>query len=113
MPTETVRINLRYEQADLEAIFQNARVHGVWRDGRYDMRASLLNVWTHHWTNPGCQAESTLMFSLEFDLDRASLMSVTLQPGYTWQVFLDELGRLETAALGDVVYGKQQCEPKR
>ena len=52
------------------------------------------------------------MFSLAFDWNTSSLMSVTLQPGYDWAIFLDELARLETAALGDVVYGKSRCEPK-
>ena len=52
------------------------------------------------------------MFSLEFDWNTASLMSVMLQPGYDWQVFLDELAKLERAALGDMVYGKSRCEPK-
>ena len=31
----------------------------------------------------------------------ASLMSVTLQPDYDWAIFLDELARLERAALGE------------
>jgi hypothetical protein len=113
MPTGTVRINLRYERADLETISQYAKRNGVWKDGRYDTQTSLLNIWTHHWSNPGCQAESTLMFSLDFDWNTASLMSVVLRPRFDWQVFLDELGRLETAALGDVVYGKNQCESRR
>ena len=51
------------------------------------------------------------MFSLEFDWNTASLMSVMLQAGYDWQVFLDELAKLERAALGDVVYGKRRAEP--
>jgi hypothetical protein len=51
------------------------------------------------------------MFSLEFDLNRASLMSVTLQPDYDWAIFLDELARLERAALGDTVYGRRRAEP--
>ena len=71
-----------------------------------------LNIWTHPWNNPGCKAESSLMFSLEFDWTTASLMSVMLQPGYGWEIFLDELARLEKAALGDVIYGKLRCEPK-
>ena len=62
--------------------------------------------------NPGCRAESSLMFSLDFDWKNASLMSVMLLPGYDWKIFLDELARLECAALGDVVYGKSRCEPK-
>jgi hypothetical protein len=51
------------------------------------------------------------MFSLEFDWNKASLMSVMMQPGYDWQVFLDELARLEKAALGDTVYGRRRAEP--
>ena len=42
------------------------------------------------------------MFSLKVRLESASLMSVILQPGYGWETFLDELGRLEWAALGDL-----------
>jgi hypothetical protein len=34
-----------------------------------------------------------------------------LQPGFDWEAFLDELARLEKAALGDVVYGKRRAEP--
>jgi hypothetical protein len=113
MPSKTVRINLRYERADLKAVLQYAKTHDVGRNGRYDIRKPpRLNIWTHRWSHPGCKAESTLMFSMEFDWNTASLMSVVLRPGYSWQIFLDELGRLERAALGDVVYGKHRCEPK-
>ena len=113
MMPKTVRVNLRYEQADLKTLLRYARAHDVGRDGRYDFRKPpRLNIWTHTWANPGCKAESTLMFHLEFDWNAASLMSVTLQPAFDWEVFLDELGRLERAALGDVVYGRSRCEPK-
>lgn len=112
MNTENVRINLRYDREDMEALVQYAKEHDVEVAGRYDMRTPpCLNIWTHTWTNPGCKAESSLMFSLEFDLETASLMSVALQPGYDWSVFLDELARLERMALGDVVYGKRRAEP--
>ncbi len=112
MNAETVRVNLRYEQTDLKSILRYARAHDVVLQGRYEVGWPLvLNVWTHPRTNQACKAESTLMFSLEFDWNAASLMSVTLQPGFDWEVFLDELGRLERAALGDVVYGKSRCEP--
>jgi hypothetical protein len=113
MPIQTVRINLRYDRADLIAILRYAKAHGVEQDGRYDIaRPPRLNIWTHTWSNPGCKAESCLMFSLEFDGNTARLMSVLLQPGYGWDIFLDELGRLERAALGDVVYGRSRVEPK-
>ena len=112
MNAENVRINLRYGQADLKSILRYAKAHDVERNGRYDFRRPpRLNIWTHTWS-PACKAESTLMFSLEFDWNAASLMSVTLQPGFDWEAFLDELARLERTALGDVVYGKSRCEPK-
>ena len=113
MNTENVRINLRYDRGDLKSLLRYAKAHDVELDGRYDIRKPpRLNIWTHNWIHPGCRAESSLMFSLEFDWNTASLMSVMLQSGYDWQVFLDELARLEMAALGDTVYGKSRCEPK-
>jgi hypothetical protein len=112
MNAELVRINLRYDRADLESLFRFAQDHDVERAGRYDLRKPpRLNIWTHAWISPGCRAESSLMFSLEFDGNTASLMSVELQPGYGWEVFLDELARLEKAALGDTVYGRRRAEP--
>jgi hypothetical protein len=47
------------------------------------------------------KAGSSLIFSLEFDWNTASLMSVMLQPGYDWQVFRDELATLERAAVDE------------
>ena len=113
MNAENVQVNLRYDRADLKSLFRYANAHDVELGGRYDIRMPpRLNIWTHTWIHPGCRAESSLMFSLEFDWNTASLMSVMLQPGYDWQVFLDELARLERAALGDTVYGKSRCESK-
>ena len=113
MNAENVRVNLRYDRGDLKALLRYARAHDVeQRGGRYDMRKPPeLNIWTHTWSNPGCEAESSLMFNLEFDRNTASLMSVTMQPGYDWAIFLDELAKLERAALGGVLYGKRRAEP--
>ena len=112
MNAEYVWINLRYDRADLKSLLGYAKAHDVEQDGRYDIRRPpSLNIWTHNWIHLGCKSESSLMFSLEFDWNTASLMSVRLQPGYNWQVFLDELARLETAALGDTVYGRRRAEP--
>ena len=113
MNAENVRVNLRYERADLKAILRYAKEHDVERTGRYDLRKPpRLNIWTHTWSNPGCKAESCVMFSLDFDGVTARLMSVLLRPDYDWIVLLDELGRLERAALGYVVYGKVRVKPK-
>jgi hypothetical protein len=112
MNAENVRINLRYDQADLRSLLRYAKAHDVERAGRYDFRRPpRLNIWTHTWIHPGCRAESSLMFSLAFDWNTALLMSVILHPGYDWEIFLDELARLERAALGNTVYGKRRAEP--
>ena len=106
MNAENVRINLRYDQADLKSLLAYAKAHDIERGGRYDIRMPpRFNIWTHTWIQPGCRAESSLMFSLEFDWKRASLISVSLRVGYDWRAFLDELARLEVAALGDTVHG--------
>ena len=100
MNAETVRINLRYDHADLKKILRYAKAHDVERNGRYDFRMPpRLNIWTHTWANAGCREESCVMFSLKFDWKTASLMSVVLMPGFDWEAFLDELMRLEIAAL--------------
>ena len=110
MQPQTVRINLQYDRTELKQILRYAKAHDLERNGRYDFRKPpRLNIWTHTWSNPGCREESSLMFSLEFDWNTASLMSVTLQPGYDWAIFLDELAKLERAALGDVVWGQRYC----
>jgi hypothetical protein len=112
MQAQTVRINLRYDRAELKQILRHAKAHDVDRNGRYDFRMPpRLNIWTHTWSNAGCREESCVMFSLEVDWATASLMSVMLQPGYDWEAFLDELARLERAALGNPVYGRRRRVP--
>ena len=112
MNVKNVPINLRYGRADLKSLLTYAKIHDVERGGRYDIRIPpLLNIWTHTWIHPGCRAESVPMFSLEFDWNKALLMSVTLLRGYDWAIFLDELATLERAALGDTVYGRRRAEP--
>jgi hypothetical protein len=109
---QTVRINLQYDRADPKQILRYAKAHDVEQNGRYDFRKPpRLNIWTHAWSNTGCREESCLMFSLEFDWKTSALMSVVLMPGFDWEAFVDELARLERAALGRSVYGKCRREP--
>ena len=113
MNTENVQTTLRYDRTDLKSLLRYAKAHDVELDGRYDIRRPpRLDIWTHNWIHPGCRAESSLMFSLVFDWKTASLRSVVLQPGYDWETFLDELARLERAALGNTAYGKRRCQRK-
>jgi hypothetical protein len=112
MTVESVWVYLRYDRVDLESLFAYAEAHSVERNGRYDVRTpSRLNIWTHTWSNPGCKAESSLMCSLEFDWNAALLLSVELQSGCDWQLFCDELARLETVAFGKVVWGELRAQP--
>ena len=86
--------------------------HDVEHNGHYDFWIPpSLNIWTHTWSNAGCKAEACVIFSLEFDWKTASVRSVMLRLGYDWECFLDELARLEMAALGTAVYGKSRYEP--
>jgi hypothetical protein len=112
MNAKNVHVDLQYGRTELKVLFRFAKAHDVELGGRYDKRIpSRINIWTHTWINPGCRAESSLMFSLEFDRNTTSLVSVVLQPGYDWAIFLDELAKLERVALGDVLYGKRWAEP--
>ena len=112
MNAQTVRINLRYDRADLKQILRYAKAHDV--DHEWAVRLRMpprLNIWTHTWSNAGCKAESCVMFSLVFDWKTASLMSVMLMPGFDWEGFVDELVRIERAALGKSVYGSCRRKP--
>ena len=113
MQAQTVRINLRYERAELKQILRYAKAHDVVRYGRYDFRRlrPLLNIWTHAWSNVGCKAESCVMFSLEVDWKTAALVFVMLMPGFDWEAFIDEPATLERAALGKSIYGGTRREP--
>jgi len=96
----------------LEQILQYAKAHAVERNGRYDFRKSPhLKIWTHAWCNTGCREESCVMFSVEFDWNTSTLMSVVLMPGFDWDAFVDELATLESTALGKSVYGRRRREP--
>ena len=96
-----VPVYLQYGRVELKFLFRYANAHDVEVNGRYDIRTPpLLNIWTHNWINPGCRAESSLMFSLEFDWKAGSLKLVKLQPGFDWRVFLDELAKLEKGSVG-------------
>jgi len=111
MNAQHVRVNLPYDRADLKILLRYAKAHDIEVDGRYDFgMPPRLNIWTHPQSNPGCRAESSLMFSLEFDGHSAALMSVVMMPGYDWAIFLDEMTKLERAALGYVIYGKRREE---
>jgi hypothetical protein len=109
MQAQAVRINLRYEPAELTEIFQYAETQDVQRGGRYDFRKPpVVNIWTHSWTTPACAEESCLMFRLEFDWKRSALMSVLLMPGFDWAGFVEELATLEKDACGQTIYGRRR-----
>jgi len=54
MNAENVRVNLRYDQADLKSLLAYAKAHDIERGGRYDIRMPpRFNIWTHTWVNAG------------------------------------------------------------
>ena len=112
LQTQYVRINLRYEPAELKRILEFAKANDVAQGGRYDLRGGRrLNIWTHVWCNSGCMEESCRMFCLDFDLKTCTLLSVALMPRFDWQAFVDELAMLERAAVGQSIYGSVQHGP--
>ena len=48
MQAQTVRINLRYERAELKQILRYAKAHDVERNGRYDFRRLNARGWNGH-----------------------------------------------------------------
>ena len=51
--TQSVRITLRYERAELKRILRYVKAHDVERDGRYDFKLPpRLNIWTHACATP-------------------------------------------------------------
>ena len=112
MQIQSVRVNMRYERAELKQILRYAKAHDIRLNGRYDCLRlpPLLNIWTHAWINAGCRAESCVMFSVEVDWKTASLIFVVQMRGFDWEAFMDELATLEIAAFGKSIYGSTRRE---
>ena len=110
MRTSTVhQVDFPYTRQELLAVFALAVDEDVEKGGRYDARWKVINVWSHPWTSRGMRAESTIMGAFSYKWGEANtLYQIEADTGFSLNVLLQELGGLETKALGTVKYGKPQ-----
>jgi hypothetical protein len=99
-------VDFPYTRQELETLFAYARAHDVERGGRYDARSAAVNVWSHHWQHPATREESEIIGSFYFRWgDTPALWEIETDEGFGLEDLLQELGRLELAALGYVKHG--------
>jgi hypothetical protein len=100
-------VDFAYTRPELEALFCYARAHDVEAGGRYDARAAAVNLWTHHWRHPATKEASELLgtFYVRWT-DPPTLWQIETDEGFGLADLMQELGRLELAALGRVKHGE-------
>jgi hypothetical protein len=79
--------------------------HDVDKGGHYDARSAAINIWSHHWLHPATQAESETLGTFYFHWEPPALWEIETDEGFSLEDLMDELGRLELAALGCVKHG--------
>jgi hypothetical protein len=99
-------VDFPYTRLELEALFQYARAHDVENGGRYDARAAAINLWSHHWQHPATREESDVIgtFYVRW-APTPRLWQIETDEGFSLEDLMQELGRLELAALGYVKHG--------
>ena len=106
MNTTMHPVDFPYARAELEALFRYANEHDVERGGRYDARSAAINVWSHHWLNAATHAESDTIGTFYFHwAPTPMLWEIETDAGFALEDLMQELGRLELQALGDVKHG--------
>jgi hypothetical protein len=99
-------VDFPYTQAELEAIFRYAHEHDVEKGGRYDARSAAVNIWSHHWLNDATRQESETIGTFYVHwAPTPKLFEIETDAGFSLGDLMQELGRLELAALGFVKYG--------
>ena len=70
METTRHKVDLRYTQRELLALFDTAEREDVEKGGRYDKRGGAINVWSHHWANAATRHDSETIgtFYVQSDL---------------------------------------------
>ena len=112
MNTTEHEVDLRYTEAELHAIFALARAEDVEKGGRYDARASAINIWSHSWINDATRAESETIGTFYFHwADKNTLYLIECDEGFSCDDLLYELAILDEKALGYVTRtrGKRSC----
>jgi hypothetical protein len=99
-------VDFPYTRAQLEAIFRCAHEHDVEKGGRYDARSAAINLWTHHWQHPATREESEIIGTFYVHwAPTPTLWEIATDEGFSLEDLMQELGRLELAALGYVKHG--------
>jgi hypothetical protein len=102
-----VEVNYRYTREDLKAIFDLVYEEDVERGGRYDGRSGAIHVYTHPWEHETMRLESTLMGTFSAAWGQGNLIwQIDVEEGFSLEVLLEELGRLEEKAVGRKVHGR-------
>jgi hypothetical protein len=107
MHSARYRVDLPYRRPELAALFRYARAHDVEQGGRYDARSAAITVWSHHWLHPATREESEILgtFYVRW-ADPPVLSAIECDEGFGLEDLLQELGRLELAALGYMKHGE-------
>jgi hypothetical protein len=102
-----VEVNYRYTREDLKAIFDLVYEEDVERGGRYDGRSGVIHVYTHPWDHDTMRLEHTLMGTFYAAWGQGNLIwQIDVEEGFSLEVLLEELGRLEEKAVGRKVHGR-------
>jgi hypothetical protein len=106
MKTTMHPVNFPYTRQELEALFRYAHERDVEKGGRYDARSAAVNVWSHHWLEPATKEESDILGSFYVHWHPTPLLyQIETDKGFSLEDLMQELGRLELAALGYVKHG--------
>jgi hypothetical protein len=99
-------VDFHYTWPELDALFRYAHAHDVEQGGRYDARSAAINVWSHHWLNAATHAESDTIGTFYVDWGPTpKLWEIETDEGFSLEDLMQELGRLELAALGRAKHG--------
>jgi hypothetical protein len=99
-------VDFAYTRQELEALFRYAHAHDVEQGGRFDARSAAINVWSHHWQHPVTREESDTIGTFYFHWEPTTLWEIETDEGFSLEDLMQELGRLELAALGRVKHGE-------
>lgn len=98
-------VDFPYTRLELEALFRYAREHDVEKGGHYDAHSAAIIVWSHHWAHPATKEESETIGTFYVHWEPPALWEIETDESFALDDLMQELGRLELAALGRVKHG--------
>lgn len=99
-----------YSKEQSLQIFDHARRKDVETEGEentYDTRSGAINFWTHNWIVPGGIQKSQCIGSIYLNWEKAHIWLVASDEGFGEEDVFKELGKLEKAAFGEIVNGRE------